>query len=90
MIRWRFNPRTRHPLARLLTWVAGGAALLVLLAFGLFAAAALVIGGAIVVLVKAFGAPARSAPARPAAAGGIIEGEFKVVGETSQRRQYTH
>jgi len=57
MIRWRFHPRTRNPLVRLLALVIGAAALVVVIAFGLFAAAALVVGGAIVLLVKALTRP---------------------------------
>ena len=57
MIRWSFRPRARHPLARLIAGVLGAAALLVLIAFGLFAAAALVVGGAVVLLVKALMRP---------------------------------
>ncbi|HKE46694.1 MAG TPA: hypothetical protein VKB52_01400 [Rhodanobacteraceae bacterium] len=86
MFRWHFH-RTRHPLARLFGLVIGAIALVVLLAFGLVAAAALVVGGAIVVLIKALTAPQPpAAPVRPAAAGGVIEGEFKVVSEPQGRR----
>lgn len=89
MIRWRFHPRTRNPLVRLLAIVIGAAALVVVVAFGLFAAAALVVGGAIVLLVKALTRPTTNAAprptARPAAVGGIIEGEFKVVDDTRSR-----
>jgi hypothetical protein len=85
MIRWRFHPRTRNPLVRLLALVVGAAALVVVIAFGLFAAGALVVGGAIVLLVRALTRPSPNvgAPrARPATAGGVIEGEFKVIDET--------
>lgn len=91
MFRWNFHPRTRNPLIRLLATVIGAAALLVLVAFGLFAAAALVVGGSVVLLVNALRAshaagPTRPAAARPASAsGGVIEGEFKVVHDA--RRQ---
>lgn len=87
MFRWHFH-RTRHPLTRLLTAVIGAAALVVLLAFGLVAAAALVVGGAIFVLIRALTAPQqRPAPVRPAAADGVIEGEFTVVGEPQGSRE---
>jgi hypothetical protein len=82
--------RARHPLARLLALVVGGAVLLAVLAFGFFAAVALAIGGAIVVLFNALRSgtprqrPAQSAPAAQAPAG-VIEGEFKVVREPSPR-----
>jgi hypothetical protein len=88
MIRWRFHPRTRNPLIRLLALVIGAAALVVVVTFGLIAAAALVVGGAIVLLVKALTRPSPhvAAPrARPATAGGVIEGEFKVVDDTRAR-----
>jgi len=82
MIRWSLRPRARHPLARLIAGVLGAAALLVLIAFGLFAAAALVVGGAVVLLVKALMRPSPAVVSpRPAAAGGVIEGEFKVVSD---------
>src|SRR5215467_7860179 len=46
----RFHSRARHPLVRLFALVVGVAVLLVVLAFGFFAALALAIGGAVVVL----------------------------------------
>ena len=88
MIRWRFHPRTRNPLIRLLALVIGAAALVVVVAFGLFAAAALVVGGAIVLLVKSLMRPAPAVVrphTRPATAGGVIEGEFKVVDDARVR-----
>jgi hypothetical protein len=82
MFRWTFRPRPRHPLLRLLAAVVGLAALLVLLAFGLFAAVAIAIGGALVLFANALRS-SRGADAPPAAASpaGVIEGEFKVVQE---------
>jgi hypothetical protein len=88
MIRWRFHSRARHPLARLLAVVVGAAALVVVVAFGLFAAVALLVGGAIVLLVKSLSRPSPNvAPPRPrpAAAGGVIEGEFKVIDDARPR-----
>lgn len=91
MFRWSF--RSRHPLARLLAGVVGVTALLGLITFGLFAAAALVVGGAIVVLVKALRASAGAAPhgaasTRPAATSErVIEGEFRVTREPHPRHQ---
>ena len=89
MFGFRFHPRARHPLVRLLALVIGGAVLLVVLAFGFFAAVALAIGGAIVVLFNALRTPsqrpAQSTPAAQAPAG-VIEGEFKVVRETPAHR----
>ena len=86
MFGFRFHSRARHPLVRLLALVAGGAVLLVVLAFGFFAAVALAIGGAVFVLLNALRTPQRPAPRAPAAAPappGVIEGEFKVVRETA-------
>ena len=87
MIGFRLHSRARHPLVRLLALVIGVAVLLVLLAFGFFAALALAIGGAVVVLLNALRAPQRPARAAPAAEAptGVIEGEFKVVREPSPR-----
>ena len=88
MFRWSFHPRTRHPLARLLTIVIGAVALVAVLAFGLFAAVALIIGGSIVLLVNGMRQP-RSATASPASPPppGVIEGEFKVVHDSRAERQ---
>ena len=61
MFGFRIHSRARHPLARLLALVVGAAVLLVVLAFGFFAAVALAIGGAAVVLFNALRAP----PQRP-------------------------
>jgi hypothetical protein len=79
----------RHPLARLAAAVIGAIVLVAVLALGMFAFAALVVGGAIVLLVKALTRPspnvAARPTARPATAGGVIEGEFKVVDDTRSR-----
>lgn len=88
MIRWRLRTRARHPLARLLTLVAAAAALAIVVAAGLFAAAALIVGGAIALLARALTRPSSTgtaAPSRPAAAGGVIEGEFKIVQDARPR-----
>jgi hypothetical protein len=88
MFGFRFHSRARHPLVRLLALVAGAAVLLVVLAFGFFAAVAIAIGGAVVVLINALRTPQRppqSAPTAQAPAG-VIEGEFKVVRETTVSR----
>lgn len=85
MFGFRLHSRARHPLVRLLALVVGAAVLLVVLAFGFFAAVAIAIGGAVVVLFNALRtAPQRAAPAAQAPAG-VIEGEFKVVRETPAR-----
>ena len=91
MFRWSFNPRTRHPLVRLLAVVIGALALVAVLAFGLFAAVALIIGGSIVLLINSLRAPRTSTGARAAASPspppGVIEGEFKVVHDSRSERQ---
>ena len=83
--------RSRHPLARAVTGALGLLALIVLVALGMFAVAALVIGGGLFLLVNSL-RPARTprpGPARPNAATpspGVIEGEFKVVPNTPASR----
>ena len=61
MFAFRFRSRARHPLVRLLAFVAGAAAVVVVLAFGFFAAIALAIGGAAIALINAL--PHRRLPA---------------------------
>lgn len=83
--------RSRHPLARLAMGVLGVLVVLLFVTVGVFALAALVIGGAVLLLVNAL----RSTP-RPRAAAGpgaaappaadVIEGEFKVVSATPAQR----
>lgn len=74
-----FRPR-RHPLARLISGVLGVLAVLTLVALGMFAAAALLIGGVLFLLVNALrGARPRAASATATPPPGIIEGEFTVV-----------
>ena len=89
MFRWSFHPHTRHPLARLLAILIGAIALVAVLAFGLFAAVALIIGGSIVLLVNAMRQPrsATASPASPPPPPGVIEGEFKVVHDSRAERQ---
>jgi hypothetical protein len=90
MFRWTFNPHTRHPLTRLLAVVVGAVALVAVLAFGLFAAVALIVGGSIVLLVNAMRQPrsaAASPASRPPPTPGVIEGEFKVVHDSRAERQ---
>ena len=72
--------RPRHPLARLLLGVVGAVVALVLVAIGFFAVAALAVGGALLLLVRAL-SPQPRAAARPASPmpAGVIEGEFSVV-----------
>ena len=90
MLRWSFQSRARHPLIRLGLVVLGAVALVALLAFGLVAAAALAVGGAIVMLVNTLRSGARPASPRPAPPSGVIEGEFRVVHESRPDRQPVH
>jgi hypothetical protein len=74
--------RPRHPLMRLLTGALGILVALLLLALGAFALAALVVGGALFVLVNAFRSTraARPQPGRASTTPpDVIEGEFTVV-----------
>ena len=90
MFRWSFRSRARHPLGRLLATVAGAVALLIVLVFGLFAAAALVVGGAVFLLIKGMRAPQRPPHAPqpnqpPPTPDNIIEGEFTVTRDAHAR-----
>lgn len=87
MFAFGFRSRAQHPLVRLLALVLGTVVLLVVLAFGFFAAVALAVGGAVFVLLNALRTPRPAAPAGQAAQAptGAIEGEFKVVRETQAR-----
>ncbi|RYD15708.1 MAG: hypothetical protein EOP90_07110 [Lysobacteraceae bacterium] len=72
--------RPRHPLARLLLGLVGVVVALILVAVGVFAAAALAIGGALLLLARSLRTRAPATPrARPATVAGVIEGEFSVV-----------
>lgn len=88
--------RSRHPLARLATGVLGVVAVLLLVTVGMFALAALAIGGGLFLLVNALRQGGRpmagtSRPADSAAhAPGVIEGEYTVVRATSSRRTGAH
>jgi threonine/homoserine/homoserine lactone efflux protein len=92
MFRWTFRSRARHPLARLLGAVVAVAALVVVLAFGLFAVAAIAIGGAAVLIYNALRGTRRPSPASSGAPNPsrsnerVIEGEFKVVQGDGQRQ----
>lgn len=75
----------RNPLTRALTAVVGALALLALIAFGVFALAALVVGGMIFMVINALRGPkaSRRTPdpfaARRQQDPNIIEGEFTVI-----------
>lgn len=78
-------PQPRNPLARVFTAIVGALALLALIAFGVFALAALVVGGIVFMVINALRAPVtrRRAPDPFAAQRqqdpDIIEGEFTVI-----------
>ncbi len=84
--------RSRHPLARLAMGVLGVIVVLLFVTVGMFALAALVIGGALLLLVNALRstprprASAGPGAAAPPAAPDVIEGEFKVVSVTPAQR----
>jgi len=74
--------RLRNPLARLIGGILGLLAVAGVLALGVFALAALVIGGGLFWLFNTLRHSARkptAAPAAPAPAPGIIDGEFTVI-----------
>ncbi|HEY6545851.1 MAG TPA: hypothetical protein VIZ64_13210 [Dokdonella sp.] len=72
--------RPRHPLARLLLGLVGVVVALVLVALGVFAVAALAIGGALLLAARSLRTRAQGAESeRPATVAGVIEGEFSVV-----------
>jgi threonine/homoserine/homoserine lactone efflux protein len=85
MLFFRFPRRPRHPLGRLLYGAVAVLAVLVLVAVGTFALAALAVGGAFFLLfnaVRSAQRPAAAGAARHAASApppGVIEGEFSVV-----------
>lgn len=76
--------RPRHPLARFAVAVLGAIAVLVFITLGVFAIAALAVGGGIYLLINALrgtSRPAATAPPNRGAAppSGVIEGEYTVV-----------
>jgi len=85
--------RSRHPLARLLVGLIGLVVFAMLLALGVFALAALVVGGGLFMLVRSLRpspVSATAAPQSPAPAPGVIEGEFRVVPEGVAPDSVTH
>ena len=74
-----FAPRKpRHPLLRLALGLAGVALLAVLVVVGLFVGAAMLLGGALLRLVR----PAGVQRTREASAQRVVEGEYRVVGRS--------
>ncbi len=85
--------RSRNPLARVLVGVIGLVVFALLLAIGVFALAAMVIGAGIFMLVRSLrsaAVPAASAgqPASPPP--GVIEGEFTVVADSAAPTPQAH
>ncbi|MET0226937.1 MAG: hypothetical protein ABW187_10880 [Dokdonella sp.] len=85
--------RPRHPIARFVVGLLGMVAVMLLIALGMFAIAALAIGGGLFLLINALRSPRRptaaSGPASrtPPAPPGVIEGEFTVVPVPSRDRE---
>jgi membrane protein implicated in regulation of membrane protease activity len=81
----------RHPLARLAAAVIGAVVLVAVLALGMFAFAALVVVGAVWLLVRSF-VPANASPPRTnnAPPPGVIEGEFTVVEDARRESGAPH
>ncbi|HET6431597.1 hypothetical protein [Dyella sp.] len=71
--------RSRHPLARAVSVILGLAVVGVLMVFGLVVAGVLLVGGVVLLAIRQWKAPARPAPARPAARAETLEGEFVVL-----------
>lgn len=77
-----FRTSARNPLARLVVGVLTVLAVAAVFALGVFALAALVVGGALLWLYRSLRGGARAAPAATATdppPAGIIDGEFTVV-----------
>jgi uncharacterized BrkB/YihY/UPF0761 family membrane protein len=89
MLQFRFGPRFRHPLARLLGGLLGIVAVVGVLLLGFFAFLVVLIGGAIWILINHLRKPKAQKSARPAApkrdSQGIIDGEFTVVRTSSSQ-----
>ena len=83
--------RPRNPIARLIGWILGLFAVLGVLALGFFAFIAILVVGAVWMLVNTLRGNKRP-PARPAPRAantpenGIIDGEFIVVSESSKEQ----
>lgn len=77
--------RPRNPLLRLIGGIFGFLAVLAVLALGLFAFAALVVGGAIWFMVNQFRSAQRPAAKRAEGENrnDVIDGEFSIVGNST-------
>jgi hypothetical protein len=86
--------RPRHPVARFVAGVLGAIAVLLLIALGMFAIAALAIGGGLFLLINALRSPQRPTATAGAAQRtpppGVIEGEFTVVPVPARERDSAH
>lgn len=82
MFVFRSAIRPRNPLLRLLGGILGFLAVLAVLALGMFAFAALVVGGAIWFVVNQLRGTRPPAPGQAARSkdGDVIDGEFSIVG----------
>ncbi len=84
----QFRTSVRNPLARLVVGVLTVLAVAAVFALGVFALAALVVGGALLWLYRSVRGPARATPAGAAAKPpppGIIDGEFTVVSASADK-----
>jgi len=85
--------RPRHPIARFVVGLLGVVAVLLLIALGMFAIAALAIGSGLFLLINALRSPQRptaangSASRPPPPSPGVIEGEFTVVPVPARDRE---
>ena len=79
--------RPRNPLVRLIGGILGLFAVLGLLALGVFAFAALFVGGAVWYVIHLFRAQYSGHPQAKAAKAedGVIDGEFTVLGDSDRR-----
>lgn len=85
MFVFRSAIRPRNPLLRLLGGILGFLAVLAVLALGMFAFAALVVGGAIWFVVNQLRGTRRPAQGQAAHSqnGDVIDGEFSIVGNSA-------
>ena len=78
--------QSRHPLARFFVGALGVVAVLLVITLGMFALAALAIGGFAFVVINALRGATRSAaqPAKTPPPPAVIEGEFRVVSDPAR------
>jgi hypothetical protein len=92
MFVFQTGSRPRNPLLRLIGSILGLLVVLGVLALGFFAFLALLVGGALWMLVRSLRGTARPRPAKPAPSSetGIIDGEFTVVRDAPVRAALEH